>query len=190
MAFYSLNSVSGCIRPLHYPVVHLASHFVFRSGNEENSYLMLGDDQQLTLAYIRDEDFDLGALELLTLSACNTAMGGNGSEIEGFGALAQNQGAKSVLATLWEVADESTGSFMGEFYRIWEAEDLTKAEALRRVQLAFISGAIKPAMRDAGVQRSVGCLTCDTAEEEATPAITDYRHPYYWAPFILMGNWL
>jgi CHAT domain-containing protein len=71
-----------------------------------------------------------------------------------------------------------------------EAEQLTKAEALRRTQLAFISGAIRPEGSGTASQRSVGCMTCETADEKTALAEADYRHPYYWAPFILMGNWL
>ena len=177
-----------------YPVLHVASHFVFNPGNVANSYLVLGNDEALTLARIREEDLDLGGVELLTLSACETAMGGSGSEVEGFGALAQDQGAQGVMASLWKVADKSTGTFMAEFYRRREAEHLTKAEALRRVQLAFIRGEISPQGQGTGARRDVGCLlNCDRNGENAAnapSATADYSHPYYWAPFILMGNWL
>ena len=177
-----------------YPVLHVASHFVFNPGNVANSYLVLGNDEALTLARIREEDLDLGGVELLTLSACETAMGGSGSEVEGFGALAQDQGAQGVMASLWKVADKSTGTFMAEFYRRREAEHLTKAEALRRVQLAFIRGEISPQGQGTGARRDVGCLlNCDRNGENAAnapSATADYSHPYYWAPFVLMGNWL
>ena len=64
------------------------------------------------------------------------APGADGREVEGFGALAQNLGAGAVLATLWPVADESTGLFMQSFYALRAGSpELSKAEALRQVQL-------------------------------------------------------
>ena len=131
-----------------YPVLHIASHFVFRPGNESNSFLLLGDGTQLTLRDLKEDDFRFRDVDLITLSACETAVGGgsdaNGLEIEGFGALAQKQGAKSVIATLWNVADKSTGILMQNLYRIREqTKGITKVEALREAQLGFIHSAIK-----------------------------------------------
>jgi CHAT domain-containing protein len=154
-----------------YPVLHIASHFVFKPGSESNSFLLLGDGSQLTLRDLKDDDFRFRDVDLITLSACETAVGGgndaNGLEIEGFGALAQKQGAKSVIATLWSVADKSTGLLMQNLYRIREqSKGITKVEALREAQLAFIRGGAKSGTDSA------------------------YSHPYFWAAFILMGNWL
>jgi CHAT domain-containing protein len=142
-----------------YPVMHIASHFEFKLGTDQSSFLLLGNGEKLTLAQIEEEDYDFNNLDMLTLSACNTAMGdrANGKEIEGFAMLAQNQGAKSVLATLWAVYDKSTGKFMQQFYR--KKQSLNKAQALQQVQKSFINEG-------------------------------EYDHPYYWAPFILIGNWL
>jgi len=152
-----------------YSVLHIASHFVFRPGTEADSFLLLGDGARLTLRDLRDDDYRFRDVDLITLSACETALGGgqdaNGIEIEGFGALAQKQGARGVIATLWPVADESTGIFMQQFYRLREDKKLSKAEAMRQVQAAFIHGS-------------------------ASSAAGNYSHPYFWAPFILMGNWL
>ncbi len=143
-----------------YPVLHIASHFVFEPGTQYSSYLLLGNGDKLTLAQIR-EAYDFNSLDLLTLSACNTAMGAraNGIEVEGFGVLAQRLGAKGVLATLWKVADTSTGLFMQQMYQLRAAQLVSKAKALQQIQQSFIQG-------------------------------KKYAHPYYWAPFILMGNWL
>jgi CHAT domain-containing protein/Flp pilus assembly protein TadD len=145
-----------------YPVLHIASHFVFQPGTERNSYLVLGDGTHLSLARILDLDLDFNSVELLTLSACETAVGGadaDGREIEGFGWLAQRQGAQAVLATLWPVADRSTAEFMLNLYSSRQSEGLTKAAALQRTQIQFIRS-------------------------------QSYAHPFFWAPFILMGNWL
>lgn len=144
-----------------FSVLHIASHFAFSPGTEANSYLLLGDGAKLTLGDIRKEQFRFDGTELLTLSACETGLGGgyapDGKEIEGFAVVAQHQGAKSVLATLWKVEDKSTSLLMADMY----AQNLkgkTKIEALRQAQLDLKQ---KP----------------------------EYAHPYYWAPFILTGNW-
>jgi CHAT domain-containing protein len=145
-----------------FPLVHVASHFRFSPGTEINSFLLLGNGKRLTLGDIRAENYRFDNVDLLTLSACDTALGGGrdeqGREIEGFGVTAQKQGAKAVLATLWPVADESTSALMTDFYSLHQSHSLTKIEALRQAQLLM-------------KQR------------------TKYAHPYYWAPFILMGNW-
>ena len=87
-------------------------------------------------------------MNLLTLSACETALSGekaNGVEVESFGVIAQRQGAEAVMATLWPVADVSTPLLMREFYRLRETiSGMTKAEALRRPQVALLAGEIKP----------------------------------------------
>jgi CHAT domain-containing protein/uncharacterized protein HemY len=174
-----------------YLLVHIASHFVFRPGNETSSFLLLGDpDEQnnkLTLAELKRVRFE--GVALLTLSACETAMSGekaNGVEVESFGVLAQRQGAQAVLATLWPVADVSTPLLMREFYRRREANPgITKAEALRQAQLALLTEEIKPA--------SAGEANRDLVMPSAptkTPFVpTSFAHPFYWAPFILIGNW-
>lgn len=144
-----------------FQLLHVASHFRFSPGTEANSFLLLGDGQQLTLGDIRTQNYRFDNVDLLTLSACDTGLGGGrdaqGREIEGFGVIAQQQGAKAVLATLWPVSDQSTADLMSDFYRRRQALGLSKAEALTQSQVALLKG--------------------------------KYAHPFYWAPFILMGNW-
>jgi hypothetical protein len=103
-----------------YPVIHIASHFRFQPGDDAKSFLLLGDGGHLTLAELKTWANLFGGVQLLTLSACNTGVG-DGAEVEGFGALAQIQGAKAVVASLWPVADASTSRLMQEFYRIRES---------------------------------------------------------------------
>jgi len=162
------------------PLVHIASHFVFQPGNELNSYLLVGGTAEagnhLTLAAIRNSpDISFAGTELLALSACDTATGGqaeedksgqaNGREVDGLGMMAQRKGAKAVLASLWEVSDESTGMLMREFYLQWTTHPgVPKAEALRQAQLALLHGRLR------GKEGS-------------------FEHPYFWAPFVLIGNW-
>jgi CHAT domain-containing protein len=180
-----------------YRVLHIASHFVFTVGTLEKSYLLLGDGSHLTLAQLQDGDYDLSSVELLTLSACETAVGetgADGKEVEGLGALAQKKGAKGILATLWPVADESTGQFMRSLYLEKTADkNRTKAEALRMAQLLMLKG--ETAGRSSGVQRGAARLEgsktpVDDAPAFEPPSGAPFAHPYYWAPFILMGNWL
>ena len=178
-----------------YPVLHIASHFVFIPGTEAQSFLLLGDGKQLSLAELRTGGWKFGSVDMMTLSACETALGGgrdeNGREIEGFGALVQRQGAKGVLATLWPVADQSTAILMQTLYRLRQEKGMTKAEALREAQLALITGKhAQPAIsRKIPITSSAVAATADAPVYAPDPS-KPYAHPYYWAPFILMGNWL
>lgn len=168
-----------------YPWVHLATHFVFQSGDDTDSFLLLGDGQHLSLADLGNVQFR--DVDLLTLSACNTGVGGsgNGSEVEGFGVMAQQQGARGVIASLWSVDDQSTSLFMQDFYRrLASAPAVSKVEALRQAQLGLLNGTTKPA---AGPADARGVSV--EAASPAKPALPGFSHPYYWAPFFLMGNW-
>ena len=179
------------------PVVHIASHFQFQPGNETNSALLLGDGNFLSLAQIKSLPNVFGGVELLTLSACNTATGGsgaNGKEVEGFAVLAQRQGAKAVVASLWPVADRSTKVLMQEFYRLREAKaNTTKSQALREAQLKLLRGdiAIEPAtaLTDREIIHEDGQSTTANKPRFTNDPKRPYAHPYYWAPFILVGNW-
>ena len=152
-----------------YPIVHIASHFIFKPGNESDSFLLLGNGEELTLSQIKRSVTLFNGVELLTLSACDTAtgsVGADGTEVEAFAVMAQRQGAKAVLAGLWPVSDNSTRLLMQNFYRIRNGKVRhSKAEALRRAQLSLLLGS------DAGAPSK------------------KYAHPFYWAPFILIGNW-
>jgi CHAT domain-containing protein len=178
---------------LHSPVLHIASHFSFVPGSDQ-SFLLLGDGEHLTLGDVRKGPrFDV---DLLTLSACNTATGGgmreNGSEVEGLGMLAQEKGARAVLASLWSVADSSTGLLMQQFYRVRQQTGVNKAEALRAAQLALLRGSIKTDTSSAtgrGATREPAAGSAAAPSFTANPSVP-YAHPYFWAPFILMGNWL
>jgi CHAT domain-containing protein/Flp pilus assembly protein TadD len=162
----------------HPPLVHIASHYVFQVGDDTKSYLLLGGKTaggqgfHLTLADLRDDQrMDFRGIELLTLSGCQTAVGSNdsdGREIDGLGITAQRKGAKAVVATLWAVDDASVGLLMATFYKLWvTTPGITKAEALQRAQLALLHGTGDPAQG----------------------AASRYANPFYWAPFILIGNW-
>lgn len=158
-----------------YPVVHIASHFQF---NHTASFLLLGDGSQLPLSQLKAMPNVFSGVELLTLSACNTAMGStraDGQEVEGLAILAQRQGAKAIVATLWAVADVSTQVLMQTFYRLWATKtELPKVEALRQAQLSLLHGT---------GQATTGSRTQWRRHQ------APYAHPYHWAPFLLVGNW-
>jgi CHAT domain-containing protein len=179
-----------------YPVVHIASHFQFQPGSDEDSFLLLGDGSHLTLAQLDESQNAFDGVDLLTLSACNTATGDNGAdgkEVEGFGVLAQRQGAKAVVASLWPVADESTQWLMREFYRLREAQPRkSKAEALQQAQIELLHGEIKstdPTTGQRSQPETIAGGDPAAGERNFKPdPKAPFAHPYYWAPFILIGN--
>jgi CHAT domain-containing protein len=184
-----------------FPVLHIASHFKFSAGTESDSFLLLGDGSKLSLKDVRTR-VRFAGVDLLTLSACETAFGGgqdaNGREIEGFATLAQNRGAKSVLASLWPVSDASTSRLMQTLYRGRDKDKLNKAAALQKAQLSLLKGT-GSAQETTGVDewRSAARAQAPGQKTDSrkmpayktNPALP-HAHPYYWAPFILMGNWL
>lgn len=179
-----------------YKVIHAATHFSFipgTRGGARQSFLLLGDGGKLTLEQVHKRDVTFDDVELLVLSACNTEVGGrgsDGSEVEGFGMLAQQEGARSVIATLWHVADSSTRELMVRFYQLHlGAPDVNKAQALRRAQLALLNGGQRPE----GARPRAELVGREQGKSLKSLFSTDprkpYAHPYYWAPFILIGNW-
>ncbi|HEY9604396.1 MAG TPA: CHAT domain-containing protein [Allocoleopsis sp.] len=145
-------------------IIHLATHGKF-SSNPEQTFLLDWNKR------IKVQDLDsllrtsdrTGAtpVELLILSACQTATGDKRAAL-GLAGVAVRAGARSTIATLWSVNDASTAQFMIQFYEQLNNPKLTKAEAVRNAQQALLTQYPK----------------------------RDYNRPYYWAPFILIGNWL
>jgi CHAT domain-containing protein len=175
-----------------YPVIHIASHYQFTPGSSNDSFLLLGDGTRMSLSDIKAK-LDLQYVDLLTLSACQTAFGGgedaNGMEVEGLGAVAQRQGAKAVLASLWPVADKSTALLMQNLYRLHKDQHLSKGAALQQAQLLLLHGAAD--VSSASPERGAHALAPPTQKADtfhADPA-APFAHPYFWAPFILIGNW-
>ncbi|MEQ8540762.1 MAG: CHAT domain-containing protein [Coleofasciculus sp. D1-CHI-01] len=144
-----------------FPVVHLATHGQF-SSDAEDTFILAWDDRvnvkQLGEVLQVREERERQPLELLVLSACKTASGDKRAAL-GIAGVAVRSGARSTLATLWSVDDQSTAMLMVKFYQELAQANVTKAEALREAQLALL-------------QQS------------------RFRHPFYWAPFVLLGNWL
>lgn len=176
-----------------YTVVHIASHFRLGS-NWSNSFLLLGNGQVLTLEQLSNSpEISFGDVELITLSACNTAFAddSNGKEVDSLAEAIQTKSGKAVMATLWSVADESTSLLMSEFYRLRKKNpQLTKAAALQMAQQEMINGKLQQQVtpgekRDTGEMNASGTYAPAFVYSPKKP----FAHPYYWSPFILIGNW-
>ncbi|BAY44793.1 TPR repeat-containing protein [Scytonema sp. HK-05] len=153
-------------------IVHLATHAAFVVGKPEDSFILFGNGDRANLRDVAT--WSLPRVDLVVLSACETGLGGklgNGEEILGFGYQIQKTGARSAIASLWAVDDGGTQSLMSSFYALLPEGRLTKAQALRQAQIALITGNFPVAVQQQGIGTSLS-------------------HPYYWAPFILIGNGL
>jgi CHAT domain-containing protein len=145
-----------------YKVVHLATHGQF-GASRERTYLLVADgaiyvDQLSELFRTRGQSRE-DAVELLVLSACKTASG-NDRAVLGIAGTAVQAGARSVIAGLWSLADDSSVLFAQELYKNLGEPGISRAEALRLTQMAFVKGKNK------------------------------YKHPRFWAPYVLVGSWL
>jgi len=156
---FTFHNLRKLINDKPFSVLHLATHGQFSSKSEDT--FILAWDRRINVKEL-DELLRLqnqkAPVELIIFSACQTATGDNRA-ILGLAGVAVRSGARSTLATLWAVQDDSTSKFMVEFYKQLSQRGVTKAEALRKTQLVFLR------------------------ERE-------YQHPFYWAPFVLVGNWL
>jgi CHAT domain-containing protein len=157
---FTRTQFEGKIESVPFPIVHLATHGQF-SSEAENTFLLTWDgrinvkefDQLLESRNRRDRR----PIELLILSACQTATGDKQAAL-GLAGIAVRSGARSTIATLWSVQDNSTVLFMTQLYELLRQPGMTRAEALRQAQLKLLQS-------------------------------PEYQHPFYWAPFALVGNW-
>ncbi len=122
-----------------FPIVHLATHGQF-SSQVDNTFLLTWDGR----IQVRDLDRLLETgdrqnqpIELLILSACQTAKGDKRAVL-GMAGVALRSGARSTIATLWSVQDDSTSELMTQFYTQLQKPGLTRAEALRQAQLSLL----------------------------------------------------
>jgi CHAT domain-containing protein len=158
---FTSKTLQNRINSLPFPIVHLATHGQFSSKAEETFivawneriYVKKLNELVRTLEQNRPE-----AIELLILSACQTAAGDERAAL-GIAGVAFQAGARSTIASLWNLDDESTAVLMSQFYQELGNKNLTKAEVLRRAQLALLQN-------------------------------PKYKRPRFWAPYVLLGNWL
>jgi CHAT domain-containing protein len=142
------------------------------------------DDGRLTVSEIFDMEIKAN---LVTLSACETALvrgeGGDfpqGDDLVGLSRAFIHAGAPSVVASLWQVSDDSTVKLMKTFYQ--NMRSMPKAEALRRAQIDLMRSTIRFAVTRAG--GGIIPSAQSSAEE-----VIECSHPFFWAPFILLGDW-
>jgi len=148
---------------LNKKVVHFATHGILNASKPSDSYIQLAaapDEAQAHLTVGEVWDLPLQKVSLVTLSACESALGEkepDGGEITTLAEAFSSAGATTVLASLWSVGDESTKELMVEFYRQL-ATGMSKAEALQRAEIKLLKN-------------------------------PKFSRPLYWAPFVLMGDW-
>lgn len=123
-----------------FPIVHIATHGQF-SSKAEDTFLLTWDGRininQFTDLLQAVEGGDRPPIELLVLSACQTAIGDKRAAL-GLAGLAVRAGARSTLATLWSINDAATANVMSQFYQALLSPTTTKAEALQRAQRALL----------------------------------------------------
>jgi CHAT domain-containing protein len=157
---FLLPSVEKELQEKPFSIVHIASHGQFDS-DVANTFVLTFDDK-LTMDRLEQMvgrlRFREDALELLTLSACQTAAGDDRAAL-GLAGVAIKAGARSALATLWFIDDQASAELVTEFYRQLQNPALSRARALQQAQLKLLSN-------------------------------SRYEHPTYWAPFLLLNNWL
>lgn len=159
---YTKANVKAALETGNYNIVHLATHGTVGATPAESflltydGRLSMGDLEEL----LRIGEFRERNIDLLTLSACETAIGDERAAL-GLAGIAVKSGAASVVASLWRVDDAATAVLMDRFYqRLRDSQSAvgSKASALRAAQLGLLG-------------------------DVAT------AHPAHWAAFTLIGNW-
>lgn len=129
----------------NYSIVHLATHGQFR-GSYDDSFLLTYDDRLMINDLgrsIQSRAVNREPLELLVLSACETAAGDDRAAL-GLAGIALKSGARSALATLWEVDDQSATEIVQEFYNSLSQGTHSRARSLQRAQLQLIHSGSNP----------------------------------------------
>ncbi|QQE66059.1 hypothetical protein GFS31_27550 [Leptolyngbya sp. BL0902] len=162
-------------------IVHLATHAEFLRGAPDQSYIQFFDGR-LSLNNMAALRWFEPTVDLVTLSACQTAMGNVQAEL-GFAGFALQAGARSALASLWRVSDEATAGLMPTFYQQLD-QQTTKAEALRQAQLAFLRG--EATIANGQIRWPGG--TVPLPPSLAFSGTQDLSHPFYWAAFTIVGS--
>ncbi|WP_254564443.1 CHAT domain-containing protein [Oscillatoria sp. HE19RPO] len=163
-------------------LVHLATHGQFNAGDPSESYIQLWDGP-LNLQEMRDLEWNNPPVDLLVLSACRTAIGSLEAEL-GFAGLAVRIGAKTAIASLTYVSDEGTLALMTEFYQNLKTAPI-KAEALRQAQIAMLEGRVRFEGDRLFSESANFSLRSDGINENQT---RDFKHPYFWSVFTLIGS--
>jgi len=137
---YSLDNVAETLLKSPYSIVHVASHGQFNS-DPHKTFLLTYDDKLTMDRLERLLSFSQSrqkAVELLTLSACQTAVGDERAAL-GLAGVAVKAGARSALASLWFVNDEATAQLIVEFYKKLQNSNTSKAQALQFAQKSLLN---------------------------------------------------
>ena len=179
-------------------IIHFASHAELNENDPLASAILLAksdkEDGRLEVREIFGMDLKAS---LIVLSACETGLGklSSGDELVGLTRAFIYAGTPSVVASLWNVEDSSTAQLMATFYK--NLKTMTKVEALRQAQLQLIRGNTNSellARRGIGGVGKLGEVANSTLQtpssELPTPSSISVSrsHPYFWAPFILVGE--
>ncbi|MDX2229924.1 MAG: CHAT domain-containing protein [Leptolyngbyaceae cyanobacterium bins.349] len=192
---FDANTLATELYKRKHRILHLATHGKFVPGNALASFLLLGDGKPFTVSDIQALT-TLDSIDLIVLSACESALGGaegsatdptklDGIEISSMSYHFLSKQAKTVIASLWQVNDPSTALLMQHFYK-YLAEGKTKAQALQEAQKALITGNHNTV---GGKRADIEVVDSRTGNSRTVSSDT-LQHPYYWAPFILIGNGL
>ena len=148
------------------------------------------DDGVLTALEVAQLNLD--DVDLATLSACETGLGGmtKGEGILGLQRAFQIAGAKSVVTTLWRINDDATCALMTDFYdNLWQKK-MPKIEALRQAQLKMLRTGVSHIDNVAGrAAASAASRGLKFTDDQLQPDENRRLPPYYWAPFVLSGDW-
>lgn len=158
---FTVANLANMLKAQKFSIIHIASHGTFNS-DPHNTFLQAYGGEKLDMnkleELIQENRADKDSMDLLTMSACQTAVGDDQAAL-GLAGIALKAGAKSALATLWFVDDQATMELIIEFYRQAQSGKLSKAKALQNAQKMLLKQ-------------------------------SRFQHPIFWAPFLLVGNWL
>lgn len=168
---FSPESFQKTLDKTTYPIVHIASHAQF-GIIPEDTFIVTGKNQKLTISELENSLRNLNSksdnVELLTLTACETAVGDDRATL-GLAGVALQVGVKSAIASLWSVSDQSTSELVKTFYTNYGKAGMSIAEALQKAQIKMINAKKLPPSEGINIS---------------------YDNPAYWAPMIAIGNWL
>jgi len=177
-----LEEIKRALEKNYYNIVHIANHVYIDAQNQLAYFLLAGAEQAEKIELQAFSKLDFSSVDLLSLSACNTA--NQQLSMLPINQFFLQQGAQAVLASLWALNDDSTAELMPRFYASLNNGE-NKAVALQQAQLAFIEDRVSR-IKCNPVERKV--YAPDLERQPAT--CLKYEHPYSWAGFILTGNWL
>ena len=175
----------------NYDVLHFATHAELKEDDPLSSAILFSkEDKEDGRLEVREIfGMDLKA-SLVVLSGCETGLGklSSGDELVGLTRAFIYAGTPSVVASLWKVDDASTAYLMGSFYKNLRTK--TKVESLRQAQLEMIRGEVNSELLTQRGVSGIGKLgqTASSAPPDPNSIPISTSHPYFWAPFILVGD--